>query len=165
MHKEVLIIAVSAVAVVTAVLTISRRNPIYGTFFLITHLLSVSALLAMLGAFFIGAIHVLVYTGAIMVLFLFVVMLLNLKEDELGAEFGAFRKIVFILPAIVILFVFISAAGVRPADLPYTPSLAGVSFEGTSRVLFGKYFMAFEIVSALIILAVIGSVLIAKKKL
>ncbi|MBI4244382.1 MAG: NADH-quinone oxidoreductase subunit J [Planctomycetes bacterium] len=164
MLRELFFVAASLLAILTALLTVTRKNPIYATFFLISHLISIAILISTLKLYYLSAIHILVYTGAIMILFLFVVMLLNLKEEELEKDFSIHLKLLYTLAPISVMVIIVGQLKPQDINLSKLSQLNVISFENATKALFDKYFLAFEIVSALIILAIIGSILIAKKK-
>ena len=97
------------VAVLAGVGVVTRRNPVYCAIFMLVAFLSLAVVYLLLSASFLAAMHVLVYTGAILVLFLFVIMLLNLKPDELGQEYP--------LPALTGCFI---AGALALAGMPFT---------------------------------------------
>lgn len=108
--------------------------------------------------------HLMVYSGAIMVLFLFVIMLLNLRPEEYGKELGVGTKncIALLSLAFFVLFgALIGGIAFSPAkDLPNS-DFGSTAFIG--KVMFGSYVLPFELLSLLIIVAIIGAVLLAKK--
>ena len=127
----------------------------------------VAVLYLLLGASFLAAMHVLVYTGAILVLFLFVIMLLNLKPDELGQEYPLpARGAVALLCAG--LFAVLAAPALLDASLRTPGKAVGPAFgsiEAVGRALFGPYALPFELASALILVAIFGGVVLTKKKI
>src|SRR3990167_2190725 len=93
METNIVFIVCAAISVVSAILVVTRRNPVYSALFLMLCFVAFAVLFLNLNAYFIAAMHMMVYTGAILVLFLFVIMLLNLKKEELGKEFGFYNKL------------------------------------------------------------------------
>ena len=155
------------VAVLAGVGVVTRRNPVYCAIFMLVAFLSLAVLYLLLSASFLAAMHVLVYTGAILVLFLFVIMLLNLKPDELGQEYPLpARGAVALLCAG--LFALLAAPALLDASLrtPAKAVDAGFgSIEAVGRTLFGPYALPFELASALILVAIFGGVVLTKKKI
>jgi NADH-quinone oxidoreductase subunit J len=156
-----------AVAVAAALMMVTRRNPIYAAIWLLAAFLGVAVVYLSLQAPFLAAIHVLVYTGAILVLFLFVIMLLNLKDDELGDEHpigvrAAVAGMCTALFAALAVPIWNDPAIWVPA-VPSDPELGSV--EGVGEVLYRQFGLQFELVSLLIIVAMFGAVVLAKKKL
>ena len=159
--------AAGGVAVLSGVGVVTRRNPVYCAIFMLIAFLSLAVLYLLLSASFLAAMHVLVYTGAILVLFLFVIMLLNLRPDELGQEYPLpARGAVALLCAA--LFAVMAAPALLDASLrtPGKAPAAGFgSIETVGRELFGPYALPFELASALILVAIFGGVVLTKKKI
>lgn len=156
----------AAVSVPAALLVVLRRNPVYSALALLVCFLSFAVLFLTLGAPFLAAIHVLVYTGAILVLFLFVIMLLNLKDTELGEEATAPRK------ALAALFCAATAGCVGwlvardgGGDFPPLRSSLFGGVREVGRELFTAYLPHFELIGLLLLVAMIGAVILAKKKI
>src|SRR5215203_2458872 len=138
-------------------------NPVTSAMFLVLAIGSLAGLFVLLHAFFLAAIQVLVYAGAVMVLFLFVIMLLNLKEEERRKvkKFGLVAGVICVT-AILAIFAY-SLASVRlPSDS--APTLEGATLP-LGRLLFTQYVLPFEIVSILLLVAMVGVVLLSKKDL
>jgi NADH-quinone oxidoreductase subunit J len=166
---EFLIFLITAIVlVVTAVLVIVQRNPVASALFLIAALCAQAVLYLLLNAPFLAVIQIIVYAGAIMVLFLFVIMLLNLRRDEFGPERRKLQKFFGILFA-VILFIEIGAlvklslTGLPPASNGLDPAFGGAHAVG--KLLFTDYLFPFEITSVLLLVAIVGAIVMAKRKL
>ncbi|MEZ4240833.1 MAG: NADH-quinone oxidoreductase subunit J [Myxococcota bacterium] len=157
----------ATVALVSALLMVTRRNPIYSAVWLLVSFICVAVVFLVLQAPFLAAIHVLVYTGAILVLFLFVIMLLNLRDDELGEEYPlAVRILVAGLCAVLFLVLAVPISRDPSLREPLSALTPGDgSVEAVGRVLFNTYGLQFELVSVLIIVAMLGSMILAKKTL
>jgi NADH-quinone oxidoreductase subunit J len=147
-----------------AVSVITSRNPVTSAMFLVLTIVSMAGLFVQLHAYFLAAIQILVYAGAVMVLFLFVIMLLDIKQEELrrikllGAGIGG-------LAVGAIGFLFIKAlkeskVGEKLAE----PTLVGTTHD-LGRSLFKNYLLPFEIVSLLLLVAMVGVILLSKKDL
>jgi len=154
----------AAVAVASAVLCITRTSPVASALWLVMTLFQIAALFVLLDAQFLAVLQVLVYAGAIMVLFLFVIMLLDLKEEErrkvkkLGLGAGLIS-----VGAIVAIFVR-SLLAANPGKELVNPTAVGDT--GTlGKMLFTKYLLPFEIVSILLLVAMVGVILLSKKDL
>jgi NADH-quinone oxidoreductase subunit J len=159
----ILFYAFAAVAVVSAVLVIAQRNPIYSAFALIVTMCSLAAIFGLLGSPFIAALQVIVYAGAIMVLFLFVLMLLNVRreEDAPGRGGRTLRGVAF---ALVTLLVLQAGAVLLRPDYPPAASF-DASTRKMAQVLFSPHFLyAFEASSVLIAAALVGAILLARKE-
>ena len=154
------------IAVVSAVLVITQKNTIYSALSLIATLFSVAVLFLLLEAQFVAAVQVLVYAGAIMILFLFAIMLLNVKYAE--KAFSALRgmKVVSIIIAGIlflefIYIIFMHKAGGLPDKI--TPEQAG-NVEMIGKMLFTKYLLPFEIASLVLLVAMVGVIVLAKRR-
>jgi len=139
------------------------RNPVTSAMFLVLTIVSLAGLFVLLHAFFLAAVQVLVYAGAVMVLFLFVIMLLDLKAEErrrikaLGVAGG-------LVSAGAILAIFLSSLLHSPLRAAESPSIQGSTVQ-LGRLLFTDYLLPFEIVSVLLLVAMVGVVLLSKKEL
>ena len=148
-------------------LMVTRRKPVYSAVWLLVTFLCVAVLFLALSAPFLAAIHVLVYTGAILVLFLFVIMLLNLSETELGSEHplpvrvGAALLCGVLFAGLAIPILQDPSVAV---PLPVPTDDYG-SVESVGRLLYDRYALPFELVSVLIVVAMFGAMVLAKKKL
>jgi NADH-quinone oxidoreductase subunit J len=154
--------AAAALALVSAVAVVAQRNPVYSAFALIVTLCSLSAIYGLLGASFIAVLQVVVYAGAIMVLFLFVLMLLNVRPEE-RAERGSPR---LALAALVLGALLAAQVGVVLARGMRVGLAAGfdASARPVARILFSpQYLYAFEATSILILAALVGAVALARK--
>jgi NADH-quinone oxidoreductase subunit J len=146
-----------------AVLTITRRNAVMAVMCLVGSFLGLSALYVMLYAHFLAVIQVLVYAGAIMVLFVFVVMILNKDEEEPWALRGVVGKGLAGVALVYFLVRLIQILWRVPAAIP-DKGTPGPDF-GTTRamadVLFGSYLFPFEAVSLVLLIAVVGALVLA----
>lgn len=166
---EFLIFLITAIVlVVTAILVIVQRNPVASALFLIAALCAQAILYLLLKAPFLAVIQIIVYAGAIMVLFLFVIMLLNLRRDEFGPEKRRLQRFFGILFA-VILFIEIGAlVKLSLTGLPETSETLDPTFGGAHQVgklLFTDYLFPFEVTSVLLLVAIVGAIVMAKRKL
>ncbi len=163
---DLVFVAAAGVSVVAGVLVVTRRNPIHAAISLLVCFLAFAVIYLKLEAPFLAAMHVLVYTGAILVLFLFVIMLLNLKPEELGPEYPL--RVRAVIAAVCLgLFVLLAVPlwEAPQARRPLPPVKAGYGgVEEVGRSLFETYGLPFELVSALILVAIFGGVLLARRK-
>jgi NADH-quinone oxidoreductase subunit J len=167
---EIVVFAIiSVVVTVCAIFVISHRNPVSSALFLIATMVSLAILFLTLNAPFLAAIQIIVYAGAIMVLFLFVIMLLNLRKDEFGPERKRAQRFFAILFGFLFLILIATAINVGLSTLghPGTPTtkLAPAGVEMLAELLFTKYLFPFELASVLLLVAIVGAVVMAKKKL
>jgi NADH-quinone oxidoreductase subunit J len=153
----------AALAILGGLLMVSLRNPLSGAFSLILSLVSVAGLFAMLEAEFVFILQVLVYGGAIMVLIIFTIMLLNLNKEELAeAPVGWMRLILTALVCAVGAFGAIKVFGtVVPTGVNVAPDFG--SIEGVGRMMLSDFLYPFEVISLILLVAVVGVVLLAKK--
>ncbi len=152
-----------------SVLVITRRNPVHGVLWMLVLFIHVAVLYLFLNAEFLAAIQIIIYAGAILVLFLFVIMLLDVKEVETERRFlgmwpvGVLIAIGLMLSSVSIL----RRIDIFPSPGPY--GVERIQTEGNimtvGRVLYTKYLLPFEIVSLILLVAIIGAVVLAKKKL
>src|SRR5688500_6817446 len=163
----------AAVAIVASLLVVGQRNPMYSVLLLIVSFGALSGLYVLLNAPFMAVVQIIIYAGAIMVLFLFVVMLLNVRSEEAGMDVGQRfgmgpgpRKFGAVLAGL--LAVQLIWALRRIADAPFSPMTEDVA-QQTSSVnaiglrLFREYAFAFEATSVLILVAMVGAVILARK--
>jgi len=160
----------AVVAVFGAVMMISQRNPVASVLYFILSLLAQAVLYVQLSALFLAAILVIVYSGAIMVLFLFVIMLLNLRgKEDLGKGSTplstATKYILSILFVVELAFVIRSAVFKNPGTVGIVEMKdeAFGSVETVSELLFTKYLYPFELTSVLLLAAIVGAVVIARR--
>jgi len=155
----------AAVTAGAGLLVVTQRNPIYCAISMLACFLGLAVIYLRLSAPFLAAIHVLVYTGAILVLFLFVIMLLNLKPNELGGEYPLkTRALIAVLCGGLFALVALPLAQ-DTRKLDQAPPASFGSVEQVGQALFNEYALPFELISVLIMVAVFGGVLLAKKKL
>jgi NADH-quinone oxidoreductase subunit J len=151
-------------ALASAIVVIAHRNPVYSTMSLVVTLVSVAALFVLLGAPFIAALQVLIYTGAIVVLFLFVIMLLNVQREGAGPASGRGQKWGAVLAASAfagMLGMLLWRAYAPAQAPPLTEDL--VSLPALARRLFGEYMLAFQMIGLLLLAAVIGATVLARR--
>ena len=156
-------LVVSALAVGAALVVLVHRNPVIGALFLVTNLMCVAVLFLLLGAPFLAAIQVIVYAGAIMVLILFVIMLLNLRRELRGIDAGGVQKLLGAAGAAAFL-VLVARAVLGMAPHRRISDGAG-SVEMLGERLFQDYYYPFEAVSLILLVAMAGAVVLAKRKL
>jgi NADH-quinone oxidoreductase subunit J len=154
--------AFAAVAVLSSLAVVANKNPVVSAMALVSAFLSVAGIYLTIGATFLTAVQILVYAGAIMVLFLFVIMLLNLEHDPF--EGIPVRRVA--AGAAVFAFLFGAAAVVLGSGAGDTPAGGSeTTGEGSSigRMFFADYVFPFEMTSLLLLIAMIGAILIARR--
>jgi NADH-quinone oxidoreductase subunit J len=170
MGQAIAFYTISAFVLLFAVLVVSTKDTVHSVLFLVVDFLFVAALYVLLGAEFLAAIQVLVYAGGIVVLYLFVVMLVNLKRPPEAYEdphrrtklgFGLSAAVLVELGAIV-GYGYVTPPAVRPAAaaLPVSGNTEQVGW-----LLYTSYLIPFEIASMLLLVAMIGAIVLAKREL
>jgi NADH-quinone oxidoreductase subunit J len=152
------------------ILTITRRNAIHSAISLIVSLLGVAGLYLLQQAEFLFAVQIVLYVGGIMVLFLFVIMLVNLdlaaRQRQFNRQWLVALVAVALVGAEVTYFIYRGAGTIHIADVPLPGTPAGLgNTEIVADSLFGEYLLPFEIASILLLVAVVGSVVMAKKRI
>ena len=167
---EILIFAILAViAVACSILVISQRSAVSSALFLIATMVSIAILFLLLNAPFLAAIQIIVYAGAIMVLFIFVIMLLNLRRDEFGPERRKAQRFFAILFVFLLLIglatiIQVGAFGLKSAE-EVSDAAVPASVEPLAQLLFTRYLFPFELASILLLVAIVGAVVMAKRRL
>jgi len=164
---SILFFVLAGVAVISAILMVTRRNPVISAIYLILNFFMLSGLYLTLQAQFLAVIQILVYAGAIMVLFVFVIMLLNLSDEQRLAEGISYRKIIAVVLAIamfleVVYIVGFNFGGKFTMQSPDAGKIGTVEYIGTQ--LFTIFLFPFEITSLLLLAAIVGAIVLAKKK-
>jgi len=155
----------AGVIVLTAVLVVASRKPVSSALSLLVMFFHVAGLYVLLNAEFIAAVQIIVYAGAILVLYLFVVMLLNLRAEESYHKqylVGLVIGLAILIEAVLILSRSGFADRAFPAAAPAPDLLAG-NTEGIGRALYTTYLFPFEVASLILLVAMIGAILLAKK--
>ena len=157
----------AVVSVAAAVMVVIQRNPIAGVMYLVTAFVAQAVLFIQLSAAFVAILQIMVYAGAIMVLFLFVIMLLNLRREDYGRDLKLRFKPIAIALAVVLLVevvVAIQAATQVQQGRGLLPEGFG-SIHDVGRILFTDFLYPFELTSILLLVAILGAVVMAKRKL
>jgi len=161
--EAVLFILFGAIAVCGAIMVVTRKHPMASALYLILTLFAVAALFVLRQAHFLAAVQVIVYAGAVVVLFVFVIMLINVPEDRLPVERATTTRVLGVLAAG--FFILESAVLARRFSMPNGPAAEVGTVETVGRALFTDYLLAFEITSVLLLAAVIGAIALAKRKI
>jgi NADH-quinone oxidoreductase subunit J len=163
----ILFILFAAIAAVSGILMITRSNPIIAALFLILNFGSLAGLYLLLNAQFIAVVQVIVYAGAIMVLFLFVIMLLKPEHETLVSKILGIKTFSFAVAVLVFIqlayLIFFSHPGssIKP---DVAASINAGTVETIGRELYTNYILPFEAAGFLLLAATIGAVVLAKKK-
>lgn len=159
-------------AIASALAFVTRKSPVSAALWLVSVMFNLAALYVMLGAHFVGVIQVLIYAGAIMVVFLFVVMLLNLgHRDELSDIRGKWGRLAAGLIGLALLAQVMVLAKTRfsvSLQPPTDPVFGGAPDRGAvgtiAQPLFTEHLLAFELTSILLLAAIVGAVVIGKRR-
>jgi len=156
----------SIVAVVSAILVITRRNPVHSALSLIVTLLALAGLYLMLYAPFVAGVQIILYAGGIMVLFLFVIMLVNLERAGKEEQFNRQWHVGILASAALgamLVFVYLRGSSIFPSTVIQLPEQNNT--QQVSLLLFRNYLLPFEIASLLLLVAIVGAVVMAKKRI
>lgn len=167
METTLYFIILAAVAVIGGLLTITRSHPLSATLSLVVTLIALAGLYALLSAEFLFVIQIMVYAGAIMALMVFVIMLLNVREDNFPKETGFEVKVLLTLAlSSPLLLTTLWAIHQHFGDSTF-PTLSANGFGSIKSVgleLYTQFFFPFEIVSILLLVALVGVVTLAKRR-
>lgn len=156
----------AGIAVVSAAGVITLRNPIHSAVCLIVCLLQVAALYILLRSPFLAAVQIFIYVGAVMVLFLFAVMMLDIGKERMRRHIHGQRKIA--LPTVIVLLGMMGAMalGGKLTAPPgqYSPSSLVKNTEVIGKLLYTKYIFPFEVVSVLLLVALIGAIVLVMRR-
>ena len=150
-------------AIASALLCITRRTPVAAALWLVNVMFALSGLYVMLDAPFIGAIQVLVYAGAIMVVFIFVVMLLNLGRTGFTDIRSHLPRLAAGIVGSAMCAALLVVVRQRMPLVPAAPASENVVLP-VATALFGEHLVAFELTSIVLLVAVVGAVLLAKRR-
>jgi len=166
--EAVFFFILSAVMVGSAIMVITRKSPVMSVLYLILNFFALAGIYLTLHAQFIAVIQIIVYAGAIMVLFLFVIMLLNLGDERALSDKVSIRKIGGIGLSAGVLLELVYILGFSGSEYPEKNMERAIEIgtvEGIGRELFSTFLFPFEITSVILIAAIIGAVILAKRKL
>lgn len=164
--EAVIFYVLGTISLVSAFFVIVLRRPIHNVLFMILTMIGLAGLFVLLGAEFVAMVQLIVYAGAVMVLFLFVIMLLNLEESVLPIGTGAFRWWIGIGLALALAIILVP---VLSGFAPKATAAAEKAMEMSNTQIIGKelfttYLLPFEITSVLLLAAMIGAVILVKKR-
>ena len=171
MGEAIAFYVISALILGFAVLVVSTRNTVHAVLFLVLNFLAVAALYVLLTAQFLAVIQVLVYAGGIVVLYLFVVMLVNLKrppEDHSAPQrrpWLGFALTGAVLAELAAILVFGGFGGATDASAAQSSDLAVSNVERIGMLLYTDYLIPFEVASMLLLVAMVGAIILAKREL
>jgi NADH-quinone oxidoreductase subunit J len=156
----------SGIMLIGGILVITRKNPVHSALALIVTLLAQASIYLMLYAPFVAGVQIILYAGGIMVLFLFVIMLVNVDRSMRERQFNS-QWVVGIVAATALggLFIAVYTKGTSIFPEHALPVVENDNTQKVATLLYGQYMFAFEIASLLLLVAIIGAVVMAKKKI
>ena len=160
--ESILFYIFSALALGSAVVVVSRRNPITSALFLVMTFLALAGIYVLMDAYFLAVVQVAVYAGAIMVLFLFVIMLLNLGPDDITAFMN--RRIKWASVVLALLFGGSFLALDMSRRLPAAQGMLKGDVEPLGKLIFENYLLPFELTAILLLMAIVAAVIMARKQ-
>lgn len=165
MISQYIFLALAVLSVITALLMVFSKNPVHSVLYLILTFFNIAGQYVLLNAQFLAVVHIIVYAGAIMVLFLFVLMLLNLNQESEPRKSNLW-KLSASIAAGLLLVTMVGAlrGGIEIPSSEVANSQIGL-VENLGRVLFTDFVVPFEIASILFLAAMVGAVLVGKKDL
>lgn len=150
-------------ALIAAVGVVSSKNPIYSVLWLIVVFFAISGHYILMNAQFLAIVNIIVYAGAIMVLFLFVVMLMNLNSDAEPVK-NVYMKMAGIISGLTLMIVLVAAfSSAETQNVLMAPGTSVGLIENLGKALFNKYVVPFEISSILFLSAMVGAIVIGKR--
>lgn len=156
----------AVIAVVSAICVVTVRNAVHSAFFLIVTLLQMAAMFILLRSPFLAAVQVFIYVGAVMVLFLFAVMVLDIGKEKLREHLHS-QTIPAVVTVLILLFVvgYLVTRGRLTAPLgAYTEEVLAKNTEVIGKALYTKYIFPFEVVSLLLLIALIGAIVLVMRE-
>lgn len=158
-----LFVFLGVLSLISAIGVVAQRNPVHCLLALTLTLISIGAMFIALDAVTVGLLQIIVYVGAIMVLFLFVIWLLNLQAEAAPVGHLALKFFATVASAALIAELLVFAAKLHP-QLGAGPVVAGYgAIDALAATLFGEYLIAFEVTSILLLVAVVGAVAVARR--
>ncbi len=167
--EQIFFLVLALGMILSAVLMVNARHPVYSAVFMIATMFGIAACFVLLDAYFLGVIQVLVYAGAIMVLFLFIIMLLNVdQESSYQPSLGAAGIVLSAMFAGAMWATIWKEAVTLPSEVAVKVAPKAFELQNIARVLFARedgYWFAFEAVSMLLLGAILGVVVLSKRRL
>lgn len=161
---EITFLILSVIAIGSALMTVLSKNPIHSAIYLLICFSSIAGHYLLLDAQFLFIVHIIVYSGAIMVLFLTTLMLLNLNE-ETEQHKPAMARLGALVAAIILGLVLVAAVSKTATLMPMNNNTVDIgSIKALGKVLMDEYFYPFEFISILLLSAMVGVVLLTKKE-
>lgn len=166
---QVLFAYIAAAMTVLSLLVVTRKNPVHSVLLMLVLFVHMAGLYLLLNAEFLAAIQIIVYAGAIMVLFLFVVMLLNLRNEETSKKYQQQWPLSAGIAVVLAVFLVMIVGKITVIPPLGKYSIEAIQAEGSimtiGKVLYTEYLLPFEIASIILLVAIIGAVVLAKKRI
>ncbi len=153
----------SFLAVLSALMVVFSKNPVHSVLYLIITFFSIAGHYILLNAQFLAAVHVIVYAGAIMVLFLYVIMLLNLNEETEPHKSTILKVTATICGGLLFIILIGSLKGTESMMTPAADTSIGL-VKNLGKVMFSQFLLPFEVTSLLLLAAMVGAVMLAKSE-
>lgn len=163
--EQIIFFLVAFLAVASAVYFVFARNPLYSVLSLIVTFFSIAAMYILLNAQFLGIVQVIVYAGAIMVLFLYVLMMLNLNKNDESKKQNLSKFMGVFAAGILLIGILGAFKGLKGNSFAGNVDSSVGLTKNLGRLLFNEYVLPFELASILILAGIVGAVLIGKKDL
>jgi NADH-quinone oxidoreductase subunit J len=160
-------IGMAFTSILASLLLITRKNPIHSALLLVLNFLCIAVIYLLLQSQFIAIVQVMVYAGAIVMLIVFVIMLLDLEAELRSGLKLLYSKVIGGGLAVLFflgIFYSVAASSLTGKQGPYTPEKVSANVKAVGEVLFTQYLFPFEIVSILIVAAIVGAVVLSKKR-
>jgi NADH-quinone oxidoreductase subunit J len=163
--QQYIFLTLAAITVITALLMVFSRNPVHSVLYLILTFFAIAGQYVLLNAQFLAVVHIIVYAGAIMVLFLFVLMLLNLNEDSEPQKSSTWKIGAGIAAGLLLVTLVGALKGSVQINAPEIGNPSVGLVENLGKVLFTDFVVPFEIAGILFLAAMVGAVMVGKRDL
>lgn len=164
MLNEIIFAYFAIVILASAVLTVTRRNPVHSVLFMLVLFFHIAGVFVLLNAEFLAAVQLIVYAGAILILYLFVVMLLNVGTEAKTARANRFWPWLVLFGCLIIAEIaLLIARGAFPSEAGRVMG-ADMSVKALGKELYTNYLVPFEVASVILLVGLIGAVMLAKKE-
>ncbi len=166
MANKLIFLYFAAVILISAVLMITRRNPVHSVMFMLLLFFHIAGVFVLLNAEFLAAVQLIVYAGAILILYLFVVMLLNVDRESTTARANRFWPWMVAFGVLIAgEVIMLISRGNFPAEAGQSMRLAtGNGVMQLGELLYQKYLVPFEVASIILLVGLVGAVMLAKKR-
>jgi len=164
MFTKYIFILLTVLALYSGIMVLVSRKPIHSVLFLTMTFFAIAGHYVLLNAQFLAVVHVIVYAGAIMVLFLFTVMLLNLNKDERSPK-SWWAKLLAVIAGSMLMLTLVGIFRNYDLAVAYDPMMTQIGLvKNLGKILYENYLLPFELSSILFLTAMVGAVLLGKKE-